>query len=249
MDRLGEEQPRGTMFAGAVIVTVVMGAGLAALAIYQFRTRSQPTPSQRTPPPVVIKTPPEIRYVEKPVPAQVPAAAVDPPPAPPAPPPVEIEPVQSAWDGVWRPERSPLPIFELRQVGNSVMGKCAPNWSVVLSFRDGKTQGNTVAFAVADPVLRVHFRMTLLGTGMARLEGWITEEDWLVALANANKIVRTPQQALLARNILQGSAKRRGKPVNLGRFTRAMNWTNGDTGGKPDRWAPLPSPFSTAEGR
>src|SRR5206468_5152531 len=108
-------------------------------------------------------------------------------------------------------------MFELNQAGNSIVGKYAPNWSGVYPFRDGTIADNTVEFVVTDQVFRAHFRMTMLGPDRARVEGWGTDEDWLSGLANANRMVRTRQQALLARMILTDAAKRR-KPTSQGIF-------------------------------
>jgi hypothetical protein len=62
--------------------------------------------------------------------------------------------------------------------------------------------------------------MAMLGTEMATVQGWMTEEDWLAGLANANRMVRTPQQALAARLILEDAGKHLGKPKSLGMFVR-----------------------------
>ncbi len=207
----GEEQPRGWMFGGSVLGTVAIGLVLAGMGIYFFRARSAPAQ--------IIKSEPEIRYVEKPAPVPPPVAPKPPRPAPP-PPAAKIVAVRAVWDGVWRREKYPLPMIRLYQAGNSIEGNYAPNWSGVYSFRNGWMGSNTVVFVVVDRVFRTHFRMTILGPDKAMVECCVTDEDWLIALANANKMVRTPLQALEARMILEEMAKGIGKPVNLGVFVR-----------------------------
>jgi hypothetical protein len=223
MDRrsFSEEQPRGWMFGGTVLGTVAIGLILAGMAIYYFR-------APPAPPPVVIPSEPVIRYVEKPVPIPPPVAITPPPPAPPPPPPPpppKIEAV-SAWDGVWRREKFTLPMFRLRQTGDSIVGDYAPSLSGVYPFRDGKIVDNTVEFVVTDGVFREHFRLTMLGPDRAMVEGCVTDEDWLSGLANANRMVRTPQQALVARQRLKEAAKQKGKPVSMGTYIRGTSDLN-----------------------
>jgi hypothetical protein len=216
-----EDEQRGWMFGGTVLGTVAIGLVLAGMAIYFFRA---PPP----PPPVVIPSPPEIHYVEKPAPnpplvAVAPPPRPQPPPPPPPPPSAKIEAVTSVWDGVWRREKNPLPMFKLRQDGDSIEGDYAPNWSGVYAFRDGKIVDNAVEFVATDGVFRAHFRMTMLGPDKAKVESCVTDEDWLIGLANANRMVRTPQQAQLARRILQETAKQKGKPVSMGIYVRGTS--------------------------
>jgi hypothetical protein len=136
----------------------------------------------------------------------------------------KIEAVKPAWDGVWRKEETPLPMFELKQAGNSMVGKYAPaNLGGVLPFRVERIEGDTVEFMVTDQVFRVHFRMTMLGPDRAMVEGCVTDEDWFSGLANASRVVRTPQQALMARMVLHEAAKQKGKPVSLGIFVRGTS--------------------------
>src|SRR5438552_1572978 len=149
--RFNDEETRGWAFGGSVLGTVAIGLVLAGMAIYYFR-------APPAPPPVVIPSPPEVRYVEKPAPVP-PVVAVTPPPRPALPPPPpsprpKIEAVKSAWDGVWRREKSPLPMFKLRQDGDSITGDYAPSWSGVFPFQDGKIVEDTVEFVATDGVFR-----------------------------------------------------------------------------------------------
>jgi len=219
---LEQEQPRGMMFGGSVLGTVAIGLVLAGMAIYHFR----PHPA---PPSVVIERPPNTPFVERPFtpPRQ---GAVQPllrfqppPPRRPAPPPKTKE-VKSVWDGVWRTEKNPVPSFQLKLAGYSIVGNYAPpNWSGPYPIQEGMIVGDTVEFAVADQVLRAHFRMTMLEPDRATVESWITDEDWRSALAKANKTVRNRQQALQARLILNEAAKHIGKPVSQGIFVRGTS--------------------------
>ena len=192
------------------------------------------------PPPAVVQSPPETKVVEKVVYAKNPTP-LPPPPAPPppaldpTPPPVpsaEPEPPLAAtmsvatmlapgvWDGVWRRKGYPLPMFRLSQSGDSVAGTCAANWSAVVPFRDGVASGDSAEFVVDDQVFRVHVRMTMLGDGQAKVEQWVTDEDWETSLERASRAARTPQQALLARLKLELDAKKFRKPLTVGVFMR-----------------------------
>jgi hypothetical protein len=213
--------PRGGMFGIAVLATVGIGVALAVPGILRLRA----------PAPVVIKPPPEVRVVEKPPPPPkviikgVPAPAPAPPPPPVAPPPpppppeavLEAKPVR---DGVWRGKEHPLPMVQLRLSGESVAGTLAPDWSAVLPFCDGKVAGDAVEVAVDNGVFRTHFRMSLVDDGRAKLEAWVTDEDWMASLARANKLARPPRQAVVARRKLEHNARRLRKPKAVGTFLR-----------------------------
>jgi hypothetical protein len=211
-----EPKHRG-VFGIAAVATVVIGAGLAGAAILHLRKPPAPAP-------VVIESPPEIRVVEKPAPPpQVIVKEVRvtvPAPAPP-PPPVQLATANPVWDGVWRRRGNPLPMVRLKQLGQSVTGEIAPNWSAVLPFRDGCVVGDSVEFVADDGVFRKHFRMTLVGEDTAKLESLVTDDDWLTSLARANKAARTPQQALVLRLMLEHNAKEMRKPITVGTFTRS----------------------------
>lgn len=205
----GGEQRRGLMFSASVLGTVAIGLVLGGMAIYYFRA----PPAL---PPVVIHTAPETRYVEKESPPPLPA------PRAPRRPAARME-ARSTWDGVWRRERYPLPMFELKQAGNEIMGNLAPDWSGVYPFRGGRIVGNAVEFVVTDLIFRAHFRLTMLGPDRAKVEAWVTDEDWLFGFANAQNAVTTPQQAVAARMILEYQARLRGKPKPLGTFSRSSS--------------------------
>jgi hypothetical protein len=190
----------------------VIGVSLAAGIIYALRASPPPPPEK-----IIVKSEPEIRYVEAPAP---------PPPEPeviivevPVAPPVQKIEVKSAWDGIWRQPKYPLPMFELKQSGACVTGRYVPNWSEITPLT-GKVEGNTVEVLAANEMFRSHFRLKMQPDGKAAVEGWLTEEDWLFGLANANRKVRTPQEALQARAILEDAGKRLGKASNIGTFIR-----------------------------
>lgn len=212
------EDQRGKTFGAATIATLLIGVVLAVVVILRFRS----------PPPVVIEHPPEIRVVEKfspapaPPPAPPPPAAPPmPPPAPPPPPPpvLKTQPTGFRWAGVWHPEKYPLPMFRLAEVGGTVVGQYSPNWSTVLPFKNGMVDGNDLTFAVDDGIFRVHFRMIRVGEWAAQLEAWITPDDWAESLIRANRVSRTPQQALLARQIMENNLRLR-VPKIVGTFWR-----------------------------
>jgi hypothetical protein len=208
--------------------TVALGVAFALWISFRFR-------APEAPPPEIIRSGPEVREVEKPAPLpqviiqEVPEAEPEPPAAPPAPPPPRLAsppllpappPVPSGWAGVWRQEKSPIPMFQLRDAGTSIAGTCVPMWGATLAFRDGKVLDDAVEFVVEDRVFRTHIRMTREAANRAKVEYWITDEDWLESYKRANKAIRTPQQALLWRVILEKNARLRGRPVTVGVFTR-----------------------------
>jgi hypothetical protein len=214
--RVGEEdQPRGWMFGGSVLSTVAIGLVLAGMAIYYFR--ATPAPAH-----VVTEREREIHDAERtagppaPPPVEIkPTLRTTPPPPPP-----KIVPVSSVWDGVWVPRKSPLPMFELHQAGDSIVGRYAPNMSAVNLIQSGRIVGNSVEFIGTDKVFRAHFRMTMLKTDQAMVEECITDQDWLFGFANAQTAARTPQQKRWAWEIVNDQAKHRGKVINLGIFVR-----------------------------
>jgi len=214
-------QQRGRMFGLSTVGTLVIGVVAAVMVIYHFRSPS----------PVVVQSPPEIKVVEKEKVVYTPAPTPTPPPPPPPPapappPPVEPPPptvtiqVPGVWDGVWRRKEYPLPMFRLNQSGNAVAGTCAPNWSAVLPFRDGVMSGDSIEFVVDNQIFFVHVRMTMVGDDKAKVMQWVSDEDWETSLERAMRAVRTPQQAVVARAILGQNARKFRKPVPVGIFTR-----------------------------
>ena len=216
---------RGRMFGAAAVGTLVLGMAAALAVIFHLRP----------PPPVVVQSPPEIKEVSKvvyvpapapaapaPAPAPVATPASDPvPPPPPETPPYQPEPVPGVWNGVWRRKNYPLPMFRLMsRSDNMVVGTCAPNWGTVLPFSVGAATQDAVEFVVDDQVFRVHVRMTMVGEEKAKVEQWVTDDDWAVSLERALRLVKTPQQAAIARAKLERDAQRFRKPVTVGIFTR-----------------------------
>ena len=80
--------------------------------------------------------------------------------------------------------------------------------------------GDAVEFVVDDQVFRVHVRMTMEGQDRAKAWQYVTDEDWAVGLERALRLVKTPQQAAIARVKLERDAQRFRKPVLVGIFTR-----------------------------
>ena len=227
--RMNEKEPRGRMFSATVGLTLFIGVAAAILAIWHFSP----------PPPVVIQTPPETKVVEKEKLVYVPkpVATVIPPapivelprlvPAAPEPPPESptVAKIAAAgvWDGCWRRKESPLPMFRLHQEDSSVAGTCAANWGDISPLHAVGVSGDALEFIVDDVLSRVHIRMALDGQGKAKVEQWVTDDDWLTSLERANKTVKTPQQARVVRAALQQNARKFRKPVEIGVFTRESN--------------------------
>jgi hypothetical protein len=222
---LPPEPERGSTFKVTVLVTLAIGVGMAALGIFHFRA---PEP----PPPEVIEKAPEVRYIEKPAPAPpevpeplpVPVPLFKPAPPPPPAPPIKLPPIGAAWEGVWRREEYPVPMFKFSQSGTLVEGTCVPNWGTSLPFSDGLAVDDTLEFVVDDrQVFRTHFKMTVAGKDRAKLEEWVTDEDLMMSLQRANKTARTPQQALVLRAIIEENSRKLRKPATVGIFTRQNN--------------------------
>jgi hypothetical protein len=215
---VGESMPpepgRGGAFKGAVAITVLIGAGLAAVMIFHLQA----------PPPKLVKGEREVVVIEKEAPPpKIIIQKESPPPPPPAPPPLPplaVTPARSAWEGIWRRKTEPLPMFAFKQSGRSVSGVLSPiDLGPAVPFKDGVDLDGVLEFVVDDKVFRAHFRMILLDDNKAKLESWVTDEDFLVSLERAKKAVKTPQQGLVTQLMLDDSAKRR-KPRTVGTFWR-----------------------------
>ncbi len=217
--------PRGRTFLAAIGCTLAIGVAAALVMIFHLRP----------PAPVVVQSPPETKEVVKvvyaqnptpspppPPPAPAPEAPAAPPPEEPvAPPPAATVPVSGVWDGVWRRKEYPLPMFRLMsQSGDVVAGTCSPNWLTVVPFQGGVADSDSAEFVVDDQVFRVHVRMTMVGDDKAKVEQFVTDDDWETSLERAMKTARTPQQAAIARAKLERDAQRFRKPVTVGIFTR-----------------------------
>ncbi len=238
---VGQEQTGGMKFGGAVVGTLVIGVTLAVMGIYYFRARQKP--------PVVIEQAPQVQFIEKAVAPQHSQLTSAEPSPPPAPPPADSPALPGDWDGIWRRERYPLPMIQLSQSGERTAGNFAPNWSGIYPFRNGKVVGESVEFAVADEVFRMHFRLTMIGPDTAEAVSWVTDEDWLVGFANSTKKARTPQQAIIARLALEDMGKRLGKPMSLGVFVRGkeMAGSNGSAGVVPPSEPVVLAPVAPAQ--
>jgi hypothetical protein len=220
------KEQRGRMFSVTVGLTLVIGVAAAILAIWHFSP----------PPPVVVQTPPETKVVEKVVyvpkaapvaPALPPAPIVElphlvPVALPPEPPTVAKIAATGVWDGVWRRKESPLPMFRLHQEDNAVAGTCAANWGPAVPLHGCGVTEDALEFVVDDVVSRVHIRMALDGQGKAKVEQWVTDDDWMTSLERANKTAKTPQQAHLVKVALQQNARKFRKPVLIGVFNRQL---------------------------
>jgi len=204
-------------------ITVALGVGLAVFVIFRFKA----------PRPQIIASPPEVRVVREPAPPQqviikevpTPLMRQELPPTPsPAPPPPTLPPPSnfvSGWTGVWRKEKGVFFVFQIKDDNSSITGTCLPNWGTYLPLRNATVIGNELSFTVEDGIIRTHFKMRKAGDNQAQLEYWITEDDWVESFKRANLAVRTPQQVLFYRQVLENNAKLRGKPVFAGLFNRS----------------------------
>ncbi|MHB1423120.1 MAG: hypothetical protein ACYC3I_07990 [Gemmataceae bacterium] len=213
-DEVVIERPRRTwLFLAAVGITLTLGAGMAVglIALSKIAPVKNAPPAVYTPPSkpeVVIQE--IVKEVE--VIKEVPAVQ-------PAPPPVEAPPSFS-WQGIWRRKNAQLPMFRLKEMRGIVGGEYAPDWNTVLSFRGGKVSNNGVEIVVDNNMFRVHFRLAMANSEAVRVTACVTDEDWMISLARANKMVRTPQEALIARKIMEENIKLTRKPQDLGLFYR-----------------------------
>jgi hypothetical protein len=232
---LPPEPQRGKMFGGMAGATVLIGVAIAVFIILRFRT---PEP-----------LPPEIKEVEKVVERvvekEVPAASnggenaalkpsgifmPQPPTVNPAPQPFvaapPILPEAQDWGGVWHQQRYPLPSFRMVPTANGVRGLCASNWSTdSLRFESSDLDRGTLRIIVDDGVFRLRFLMTKTGDNSAKVEAWLTDEDWSDCLIRANRKVRTVQEAILARAILENNFKHFRTRKTIGTFIRQSNDT------------------------
>jgi hypothetical protein len=203
------DQARNLWFGGGLLGTLVIGVGLALLAMHYFRTRALQ--------PVQVPGPREVRNVGQPAPV--------PPSLTPSAPPLPTdnpEAVPLVWDGIWRRPNYPLPMFQFEQSGEAVAGTYVPNWAEICYFSGGKAAAGRVEFVVADQLFRVHFRLVMVGDDRAEAVGWVTDEDWFAAFGNANRKAMTPQQAALARLVLENMGRQTGKRISLGIFVRGQ---------------------------
>jgi hypothetical protein len=164
---------------------------------------------------------------------RVPAPAPAPPP--PLPPPVVAAPTperledrvittvlkeKSVWEGTWRQEKVAVPMFRLSPDGEGVGGTCAANWGNIAKLRGGSVKGDVLEFVVDADVSPVHIRMAMTGEGKAKVEQWVTADDWMVSLERANKIAKTVQQRRVLHAVLEKNAQTYRKPVVIGTFIR-----------------------------
>jgi hypothetical protein len=123
-NRLEQQERSGMLFGGSVLGTLAIGVIVAIIGIYYLR----PLPAVQA----AVQSPPEIRYVDREVPAPPVAPAATEPlwkPEPKQPEPARIETVPM-WVGVWRPsvlrpKKAVLPIIELGINGALIVGKYA----------------------------------------------------------------------------------------------------------------------------
>jgi hypothetical protein len=76
------------------------------------------------------------------------------------------------------------------------------------------------AFAVDDSLVRLHFRLTMMGKDSATLGAWATSEDYVESLTRAKKMARNQQEALRLKTILDANAKLIGPPKTYGVFQK-----------------------------
>ena len=206
----------------AAVGTVVMGIGLAVLLIVHMR---QPKPVVIEKPPVIIEKPPVI--IEKPVTKTVEKVVrVEVPP-----PPVSgtnkteertlttVPKEKSEWKGIWRRKETPLPMFKVGQDGQE--GTCAANWGTIVGWKAASVAADALEFVVDEDIIRaMPLRMTMTGKGKAKVEQWVTDDDWMTSLQRANRGAKTPQQRQAIKMTLLMNARRYRKPVVIGIFIR-----------------------------
>jgi hypothetical protein len=142
--------------------------------------------------------------------------------APEKPKPQPQEPVSpSPWNGVWRQEKRSLPMFDLKKRGGAITGRyAAPDGTTVLTVENGKIDGDKVEFMVDNAIMKVHFRLTMGDEGVAKVEAWVAEEDWMEGVERAKRMAKTPQQAATLQALLGENKKMLGKPTAVGTFKR-----------------------------
>jgi hypothetical protein len=154
-------------------------------------------------------------------------------PAPAPTPPMTEVLVRNGWEGIWRP-KSQLPMFGLKNVGGRVTGVYAAQGGRVLRIQGGAVVGDSVEVVVDDGLFRVRFGLRPIDSESMKVEAWITDDDWLISLSRANKLVnqrsknaRTGRQVLLQRQRallvglqMQANIMLTRKPSSLGVFYR-----------------------------
>ncbi len=213
---------QGAGFAVSMGVTLFVGVALffwAGYALLKRRPVPEPLPA---PEPVVRTVPGPVRVVKEIVEKVVPGAAPRAPDPPPSPPP-KSEPGE--WDGVWRitGKNRPLPMFKLRQEGDTLSGEYAPsNYTGTYRFTGGTISSRIAEFSVSDQLgQRIHFRMLVSVDGdELYAEKWVTAEDVLRAFQAAGKTVRTPQDALRLKLLFDREMILAGKVLPVGKFRK-----------------------------
>jgi hypothetical protein len=221
-----ESDDRNRAFFVSAATTILAGLFLGGMALWMLRPEvkivKEVAPS---PKPIIIeKFIDRVVEVEKPKPRPVPQPGpqrIEPEPERVERKMVSVEPS----DGVWRAVGKTLPMFQIWQRGSEAWGTYSPaNWQGVFHFKNGRITGDTIEFAVADPLCRVHFRMKIMPNGReARVEGWITPDDAVLMLDHASRMVKNPQQAVIYRAFVQRELARLGKPTSMGVFRRIAN--------------------------
>jgi hypothetical protein len=112
-----------------------------------------------------------------------------------------------------------------------------------LEFSDDELQ-----FVVEDGIVRTHFKLMKSGD-RARLEQWITENDWVESFKRANMAAKNPHLALTYRQILEKNAYLRGNHVNAGVYSRSSlsdeddsEWATPPPGARPSTMRPRTRP-------
>jgi hypothetical protein len=210
-----EKKPNKTLL-GSTGLTVAIGVAMAGMAIYHFRAKVSPPEIIQVPGGGTIIPPPS----SPPVPTPPQVQTIPSLPALPMPEPEEKEVIPSSWDGIWRREKYPIPLFQFLPTPEGTAGNLIGNWTPMMPFKVGSMEDDRIEFFVQDDIFRVHFRFVLKEQNKAEVFGWITDEDWVVAFANGTRKVRTPQQAALVRIVMEGNGMQAMKIFKIGIFER-----------------------------
>jgi hypothetical protein len=207
----------GNTFKMSATLTVACGVAFVAMVMWWLK-----------PAPQAVNAQPEVKIVERIVerpsterpqiqPFSPPMASQ--PVAPPAPRVAVEKRPPSKWEGKWQIPDRPLPLFQITQAGDSLMGKyyAAPSIPGAVpspcEFTDGQVNGDEATFTVQDKAQRFYVRMRLRGSGVAVIESMQKIEEIMEVLQN-------PRVNMMERYQLQGAIRTANKWLPAGMFRR-----------------------------
>ena len=89
-------------------------------------------------------------------------------------------------------------MFKINDDGTE--GTCAANWGTIVPWRGGVVNGDSLELVVDEELIRADVRMTLTAPGKAKVEQWVTDDDWMTSLQRANRETRRHCSAKPLRN-------------------------------------------------